>query len=156
MLGILLVANPGLASILQLVCASVGSVCALLSMIVMLLNKVIALVDQGVAGALEGALSAARSAGGIAGGGEEACVSERELLGGSVFDVQNETFEQLTNAVSSVVDGVDVGKYADSLEGRLGVKDWVSTAELQAMLDEQKGGQAVRRLAEGIIPVPAK
>ena len=72
MLGIILSSTHRLGPIIQLVCASLGSICALLGMVVMVLTKVVNLLDHGVAGVLGGAH-------------EEVRVSEREIVDGSVF-----------------------------------------------------------------------
>jgi hypothetical protein len=72
MLGIILSSTHRLGDIIQLVCASLGSICALLGMVVMVLTKVVNLLDHGVAGVLDGAH-------------EEVRVSERDIVDGSVF-----------------------------------------------------------------------
>jgi hypothetical protein len=77
MLGITLSSNHRLGDILQLTCASIGSMCAMLGMIMMALTRVVTLLDQGVA--LAGAL------GGVLGAHEEVRVAEREITDGSIF-----------------------------------------------------------------------
>ena len=75
MLGIILSSNQRLGDMVQLVCASIGSICALLGMVVMMLTRVVTLLDRGIAG-VGGVLSGAH---------EEVRVPEREITDGIVF-----------------------------------------------------------------------
>ena len=97
MLGIILSSNQRLGGMVQLVCASIGSICALLGMVVMTLTRVVTLLDQGIAGA-----------GVLSGGKEEVRVPEKEITDGTVFsghghlldDVAGQYWSRLSNSLS--------------------------------------------------------
>lgn len=95
MLGIL--THSPVGTILQLICASVGSLCALLSMVVMVLNKVVSVLDEGVAGALGNVLG---------GADEEVRVSEHELVDGTIFTARAEAINALEDQVAAAGEGL--------------------------------------------------